>query len=52
MVLGSGVERHVRGIAQRFGIPVVSKSDIARVAAEFGRPGTMLASPTRVRLEV
>jgi hypothetical protein len=31
---------------------MVSKSDIARVAAEFGRPATLLASPTRVRLDV
>jgi hypothetical protein len=52
MLQGSGLESHVRGVARQLGIPVVSKSGIARVAVEFGRPGRILASPSRVRLDV
>lgn len=43
MLEGSGAERHVRGVAQQLGIPVVSKSGLTRVAAEFGRPARVLA---------
>jgi hypothetical protein len=52
LLQGSGSERDVRGAANRLGIPVVPNSDIARVAAEFGRSRRLVASPSRVSLNV
>jgi hypothetical protein len=56
IVLGSASPHLVHGVAGQLGVPAVRSDDIARVAAEFGRPWTAptpaLASPARVRLDV
>jgi hypothetical protein len=53
IVDGSGSRRDVLGVAGQLGIPVVSSSGVARVAAEFGRPWEPNpASPTPARLVV